>query len=546
MGVKRWITSICLTGLISVNLLLGVYPGYAQAACAPTKLAANSKAQVATSSLKTFPYPSDFLKKSADRTSPVLRYLGVGNVVDVVEGPTCAGGSNWWKVKLTGLTGYIAETNGKDTVLVPFTGDAPAPLSSSVVTSLDCIAPNSAPEIVVTDEPVTPVPVPTKVATASAAGTAGADNATAQAPAPQIAPTATLDPATVLTRVVYASADGTLLISDNGANGRSVTRFDPAPLSMDLSPDGSAVLVVTYNGLYWVDATTGSVLLVADAQKFGMSENAWLDKVAWTPNGRAAAVEITKLGYGLTTYQLWEVPLDGSYAPYEVDSGAQGVNGIQRSPSGQHLLSLSSNAIALFPRKASEDTFELLRFVSKMSEGDFSIATLPTLSWDATEHGFYTFIPVSNQAPPDDLVGGHLWYVPLNGPLRDLGKPPKVTLLDYVIPSNDGKTILVGRGTVWVFRDAKTGTVLQSLPAGSVPFDWTPDYKGVVYRNQKLDASYLGIDGSTTSPYVPTLSNLADIKWLQNGTSVFSAVGTDKKLSLSIQLPGKDPAFLGI
>ncbi len=115
-----------------------------------------------------------------------------------------------------------------------------------------------------------------------------------------------------------------------------------------------------------------------------------------------------------------------------------------------------------------------------------------------------------------------------------------------MIPSNDGKTILVGRGTVWVFRDAKTGAVLQSLPAGSVPFDWTPDYKGVVYRSQKLDASYLGIDGSTTSPYVPTLSNLADIKWLQNGTSVFSAVGTDKKLSLSMQLPGKDPAFLGI
>src|SRR5260221_4830141 len=135
---------------MSISLLFGAYPGYAQtaqhAACGATKLTANSKAQVAASSLKTFPYPSAFLKKTADRTSSVLRYLGIGNVVDVVEGPTCADGSNWWKVNLTGLTGFIAETSGKDAVLVPFTGDAPAPLSSSVMAAVACIAPSGTPE----------------------------------------------------------------------------------------------------------------------------------------------------------------------------------------------------------------------------------------------------------------------------------------------------------------------------------------------------------------------------------------------------------------
>ena len=106
--------------------------------------------------------------------------------------------------------------------------------------------------------------------------------------------------------------------------------------------------------------------------------------------------------------------------------------------------------------------------------------------------------------------------------------------------------MLVGRQTVWTIRDTQTGDTLQTLPPVNLLFGWSPDYKGAVFRNQKLETAYLGIDGSTDSSLVPKLTSLSDIKWLPNGTTMYTVLGKDKKLSFSIQLSGKDPAFLSI
>ncbi len=531
--MKRWIIVACL---LFISFTLAVAPIYALQAPTPTpgpdcskapvsKLTPNSKALIVSPTDKKFAYPSAFLKVNADSVSPVLRYLPLGTVVDVVEAPKCGdGNANWVKVKLANLTGYIAETSGKDYVMTPYAGaNAPAPLASTSMDTMVCIAARKTPE---------PTPL----------GTASATEAATQEPSP----TPTIDPSKAVTRVIYAAADGTLSISDNGGPGHAITRFDPAPLNIDLSPDGTAAFVVNYNGLYWVDVLTGKTLLIADAQKLAVGQGGWIDKAAWLPNGSAGVIEITQIQNTVVSYAMQQVPLDGSFPPFGIDAGAQWTNGIQRSASGQQIVRLSTNDISRYPKTSSQDAEDLLQYVPKMSEGDNSLPTLPTLSWDPDEKGFYTYIPISDQAPEQDSVGGHVWYVPMQGPAQDLGKPPKLVPADYVIPSGDGKTILVLHQTVWTIRDSQTGDIVQTLPPVNAMFNWTPDYKGVVFRNQKLETVYLGVDGATSSPLVPAANSLADIKWLPNGTILYTAIGKDKKLSFSVKQPDKDPVFLGL
>src|SRR5262249_54310547 len=90
------------------------------AKAAPARLAVGAKAEVVASSSKVMTYPTAFLKPDTTHTSSVLRYLPVGTVVDVTEGPKCGDdGNSWWKVKLGDLNGYIVEAIGKDYVLGP-------------------------------------------------------------------------------------------------------------------------------------------------------------------------------------------------------------------------------------------------------------------------------------------------------------------------------------------------------------------------------------------------------------------------------------------
>src|SRR3954451_19532602 len=88
---------------------------------APPRLKAGTQASVVTAMNKNF--PGGMLKDDTDRVSAVLRYLPLGTVVDVVDGPKCGkDGNNWYQVKLAGLTGYMQEASGKQYGLEAFTG----------------------------------------------------------------------------------------------------------------------------------------------------------------------------------------------------------------------------------------------------------------------------------------------------------------------------------------------------------------------------------------------------------------------------------------
>ncbi|HLY25658.1 MAG TPA: hypothetical protein VKQ72_04920, partial [Aggregatilineales bacterium] len=368
----RVVFSLLLALYVSLNA--GLFPVQAQplqnAACpkaAPARLAVGSKGQVIAPSSKALTYPTAFLKPDTTHTSSVLRYLPVGTVVDVTGGAQCGDdGNRWWKVKLGDLTGYIEEAIGKDYVLAPAqngeTGASPLPTTTMV--ALVCIAPRTTPtKTTIQSAAASPTQTLAFTATPSVAATVAATVSSkitptvtptlTLTPTPEVSPTATLDPSKSVSRVAYATSDGAVYVSDNGGAGRTLNRFDPPPLSVDLSPDGTAVLVANYNGLYWIDATNGNTVLVDDPLKFGLAEEAWIDRVSWLPDGLRAAVETTKIDTGTLVFSLWEAPLDGSAFPYEVDTGAQYssqfVSGIQRSPSGQKSVLLSTNNIGRWP-----------------------------------------------------------------------------------------------------------------------------------------------------------------------------------------------------
>jgi hypothetical protein len=214
-----------------------------------TRLADGALARVIGQSMSDI--PGLFLKPEASHIGPVLRYLPLGSVVSVSGEPQCTlDGERWWRVTLDTLRGWVVESSGEDYLLEPFDpaeGEPPAPLPSTTIPLLFCIRPDLG----------APQPTPT--------------------PDPEGAP---------VLRAVIGGADGTLQYSDNAGPTRIVAQFDPPPLSVDLSPDGSAALVITYNGLYWVDLLLGRTALLADSTTFGLLDGRrrWRSRIpATTP-----------------------------------------------------------------------------------------------------------------------------------------------------------------------------------------------------------------------------------------------------------------------
>lgn len=448
--------------------------------------------------------PGAFLKEQPDHLLPVLRYLPVSTVVQITDGPKCdKGGDQWWSVKLGDLKGWMTETSGQTYILTPATGTASTPVPSTLLNALRCIKPNTPPAAPKSGDPTL--------------------------------------------RVIFGTADGDLDYSDNGGPAQAITHFSPALLSVDLSPDGSAALVVNHNGVYWVDVLTGQTIMVADSNTFQLPENSWPVRARWRPDGRGAAVEIEDNRNNVQSFAVWNMSLDGSLLPFRVDTGGQPTDSLRLSPQRDQLIVLSASDFSMLAKTSSDEPKRLLEYTPLKEATDAKDIFIPAVSWEASGKGFYTYIPVGDFGTDDDPIAGHVWYVPIQGETKDMGKPADVKPTDYVIPSPDGKNALVGNNaTGWTIQSLEAGSILQTLPSNASIFDWTPDGKGVVFVSSAGKASFLGVDGGNTSSFVPAINDLFDLRWLPDGTMLYLARGKDEKLTFSIQKPGKDPVFMGI
>jgi hypothetical protein len=455
-------------------------------------------------------FPGGYLKPRPARAGPVLRYLPVGTVLRIYDKPTCtAEGERWWQTQIDTLRGWMIETSGPEYFMEPFTGEPPAPLPTTIQPVLTCI------------RPIAPDPN----------ATPGAGGGT---------------PGVPLLRVAYGAADGGVGYTDNAGAVRVVAQFDPPPTSVDLSPDGSAAVVVNLNGLYWLDILTGRFIMVADAATFQLEENMTMRRAWWLPDGASVAVEVEDINNDITSYLVWTLPINGVGQPFNVTIGIQPRDSVRRTPDRRQVLLLSANDIGHYPRSYVDETPPLLEFVPRFDESDARALLPPAITWTPDGKGFYTYIPTSSEAPPDDPIQGRVWQVPFQGQPIPIGRPENVAQEDYVIPSPDGKYVLLGSGSKWRVQDSTLGEIVRELPPVRFLFDWTPDGKGVVYTGTDGKSAYLGLDGETASPYVPAADNLFNITWLPDGTTAYVAQGADGKFSLSIKPPAKDPVFVGL
>jgi hypothetical protein len=444
--------------------------------------------------------PGAALKPEPDTALPA-RYLPLKTAVTVVTGPKCDAENNqWWLVRAGELEGWVPETVGQAYILEPVTGAETPPLATTLMLPISCVKANE----------------------------------------PTLPPT----PGDPLLRVVFADDKGRLVVSDdNDPVGRVLNRFDPPPTGVDIAPDGTIAAVVNRNGVYWVNIATGDTVLLLDATTLELNGRAWTARAIWLPGGRHLAVEVEDRSGDAPNYALYTFPLDGSRIIFRADGGAQPANSLRRSPPGNRLVMLSANDISAVPVKPDDDT-PLLEFVP-ISEGENAAGIYsPAISWSPDGTGFYTYIPAGQLTAPDDPVANRLWYVPFDGEPKDLGTPPNITPGEYVIPAPDGAKLLLGRGGRWRLQEAATGKVLATLPAFQFIFDWTPDSQGAIYTDLNGRANFLGVDGGTSSAFLPTnVSGLYGLRWLSDGTILF-VTQEGERFNLNLQRPGQQPISL--
>jgi hypothetical protein len=465
------------------------------------RLSFGSRAQVVASNEPDVPGAT--LKTGPDSTLPVARYLPINTPVTVIASPTCDAQNNqWWLVRVNELEGWLTETAGQTYILEPLTTAETPALPTTTMIPLGCIRPN--------ERTLPPFPG---------------------------------DP---VLRLAFSDDRGRLLLSDNGDPvGRLLTRFDPPPTSVDLSPEGAAVVVVNRNGVYWVNAVTGETVMLADAITLDLNNRAWPNRALWLPDGAGVAIEVEDRSSSAVSYAILSLPITGESPSFRVDSGAQPPNSLRRSPPGNRLIMLSANDFIAFPASPQEDTTPLLEFVPISEREDAAGIFSPAVSWAPDGSGFYSFIPAGQFTAPDDAVANRLWYVPFDSGPKDLGTPPNIAPGEYVIPSPDGTKLLLGRGGRWRIQEAATGALLVALPAFQYIFDWTPDSKGAIYTTPAGVAAYIGVDQAASSPFLPAgVSGLYGVRWLSDGTILFVVQAADGTFAFGVQRPTQLPVML--
>jgi hypothetical protein len=92
----------------------------------PSRLAGGEQARVT-------PGPSNNLRSRPSTSAARILKIPGGSMMDVLEGPTCAGGYAWWKVRYVSQTGWTAEGDGTTYWLEP---TRPGAVQPSLVSAL--------------------------------------------------------------------------------------------------------------------------------------------------------------------------------------------------------------------------------------------------------------------------------------------------------------------------------------------------------------------------------------------------------------------------
>jgi hypothetical protein len=109
------ILSLLIVALFSITFVT-FQPATAQSECPPTRLLVGEQGRVTAGS-------SNRVRAEPSTSGAELGRIEAGTEFDVLDGPVCADGYNWWEVEAGNLTGWTAEGTAADYFLEPLTED---------------------------------------------------------------------------------------------------------------------------------------------------------------------------------------------------------------------------------------------------------------------------------------------------------------------------------------------------------------------------------------------------------------------------------------
>ncbi len=533
-----WVGLLIL--LLGVAGLLGGLPVQAQGNCAtPLTLAIGSEARV------TFGGGGNRLRSAPSLDGAEVLVVPEGGVFVVSAGPTCADGYNWWLVDVTtGGTGWMAEGTPGDYWIEALAGAVQgeaAPLGETLLQGEGEAVPlGEGPLSPGGGLPEQPVPL---AAEAEGGGADLAEMAAAAGLTPLADPPASAPAGLLPVSLLTVDPDGTLGVYRDGRGWMSVTRADGNALAPALTRDSARPLVMqaVSETVRLVDIDTGGTVL----------EFNWAALTGQT--NRYAGGAVPSLDYSAALVFVFE--RSDFYAPfglYRVGLGALDVQelfpvgtfvGLQ-GPSGEPPR-FAVTPTAIYPLQTNGTLGAAVLTYSEVpsySESRF----LPTLSWGADNRTAYLALPQPAAAGGSDFL---VWRIGADGSVTELlgitGTDMSAVTSATVSP--DGAHIALQLVNVlpgtqeWRIYNLSSGALEGRYPADFSGLTWTPDSQGFIARRSAADTdgfSYYGLDGSTSSIYLPALPGLMELAYLADGTMIFRQAGAGGQSQFGVQRPG--------
>lgn len=577
--------------LIGLTMAAPTHPAAAQGGCAtPLGFSVGDTAQVGTATS----LPNN-VRSGPGRANPVVEIAPSGATFTITGAPQCVDGYNWWPVRMTGTNnaGWMAEGTPADywieavgSPVLPSTGDCPLPLAL-VAGMQGQIATGFTVNLMQQPHEVTALiralPAGTSFTLLSGPSCLNGSNmwqvqtdvgevgwisegapgayhivivampaATSPSPpaggfAPLPGPPATLPAGLRPLYVITQDSDGTLGIYRSGMGWQVVTGFSGTARHATFAQDAvrRLVLLTADDLVQAVDVDNAITVLSFNWATITGRANEYVRLVYPAADNASMVAEVRQVApvyepmglyridpFSLVTEDLLPMNAWGQFA---------GVSGMP-----PRFLVTSTRVTALTSEGRLGEVVLAYDEAPSFSEAPY----IPSLTFAPSGMVAYVIMPqnVDTTAMTADLV---YWRISegvggffVEEMFRLAGQDVLDVFQAAVSPS--GRYLAVEEGVSMRLVDVTTSSVHNTIPGDFFAIQWTPDGLGVIAReNASGDGyHYYGLDGATTSPYLPDYPNILRVTYLADGTVLFWEKSDADNGRWDVMRPGQPPFAL--
>ncbi len=435
------------------------------------------------------------LRSQPTTSGSVLAIAPEGSEFTIVGGPTCADGYNWWQVSLItqSATGWMAEGMPGNYWIEP------------------ALVANA-------EEAVT-------------GSTGGHESQTAGLPGPPGA----LPVGVQRLRLTTLDLDGTLGVYESGSGWRMLSRLDEDASLPALSPDGGRVAAAAGGRVYVLDAGSGATLQSFDWPQVTGNTALAAEWVAWTADGSGLLVTVSERNAsGFPRSALYRVD-PNTLAVTELLPLSDAFS-LQGPPGEPPQVIVTPDRVIELPSSDKAVPVVVHSFDPAPTFGGQPY--IPRLSWLTGGAAYYVIVP-QQAGSSIDLVA---WQLTPGGVAVEVLRVPDVNGTGEGLVSPSGRYLAVSYWADNAVRvyDLAAQEAERVFDGLTTLYGWTPDSSGFIAAAPPGPLTYHGLNGDTTSAYLPDVPALRSIFWLRDGTAIFRHVvsgGTE----LGVMRPGAMP-----